>query len=87
MGSAGLYDDEALSRDCVGFGTAPLPLTGFLVSSEPSVGKYSSVLTIFPFGTNEAEVALSRVSFGSAAVLFASDWEEASGDTTVYCLA
>ena len=72
VGSAGLYDDEVSLSDYAGFWTAPLPLAGFLVSSEPNVGKYSSVLTILPFGTKEAEVALSFVSAGAVVALFAS---------------
>jgi hypothetical protein len=72
VGSAGFYDEEVSLSDCTGFWTAPLPLAGFLVSSEPNVGKYSSVLTILPFGTNEAEVALSLVSVGAVVALFAS---------------
>jgi len=66
VGSAGFYDAlSLLIVDCAGLTTAPFPLAGFLVSSEPRVGKYSSVLTILPFGTKEAEVALSLVSAGA----------------------
>jgi hypothetical protein len=72
VGSAGLYDDELSLSDCAGFWITPLPLAGFLVSSEPNVGKYSSVLTILPFGTKEAEVALSLDSTGVVVALFAS---------------